>query len=128
MTGARIGRYIKVKGGFWWCSLMLAVILAVPCVGGPDNILNGVYNSVCILVLFPLIVSIGAGSEVRGSKNYALPADVRADELGVVTSGCPSFRAHHGFGRHHSLVHFHRMGMSEALRSACQGMVAGKMA
>ncbi len=67
---SRIGRYIKVKGGFWWCSLMLAVILAVPCVGGPDNILNGVYNSVCILVLFPLIVSIGAGSEVRGSKSF----------------------------------------------------------
>ncbi len=28
----RIGRFIKVKGGFWWCSLILVVLFAVPCI------------------------------------------------------------------------------------------------
>ena len=67
---SRIGKYIKVRGGFWWCALLLVIALAVPCVGGPGNILNGVYNALCILVVFPLLVSVGAGSEIKGSKSF----------------------------------------------------------
>lgn len=66
---SRIGRFIKVKGGFWWCSLILVVLFAVPCIGGAGNILNGVYNAVCILICFPLIVMMGAGSEIKGQRS-----------------------------------------------------------
>lgn len=66
---SRIGRFITVRGGFWWCSLLLAVLLAVPCVGGEGNVLNGVYNAVCILLLFPLIVMMGAGSRLTDPKS-----------------------------------------------------------
>ena len=66
---SRIGRFIKVKGGFWWCSLILVVLFAVPCIGGAGNILNGVYNAVCILICFPLIVMMGAGSEIKGQRH-----------------------------------------------------------
>lgn len=66
---SRTNRFITVRGGFWWCSLLLAILLAIPCVGGPDNILNGVYNAVCILVAFPLIVSLGAGSRLTDPKS-----------------------------------------------------------
>ena len=48
---SRIGRFITVRGGFWWCSLLLAVLLSVPCVGGEGNVLNGVYNAACILFM-----------------------------------------------------------------------------
>ena len=66
---SRIGKFIKVKGGFWWCSLILVVLFAVPCIGGAGNILNGVYNAVCILICFPLIVMMGAGSEIKGQRS-----------------------------------------------------------
>jgi peptidoglycan/LPS O-acetylase OafA/YrhL len=66
---SRIGKFIKVKGGFWWCSLLLVVIFSLPCIGGPDNILNGIYNSLAILVLFPVIVMMGAGSSIIGEKS-----------------------------------------------------------
>ncbi len=66
---SRIGKFIKVKNGFWWCSLILAVLFSIPCVGGADNILNGVYNATCILVLMPLVVMMGAGSHIKGEKS-----------------------------------------------------------
>lgn len=65
---SRIGKKITLKGGFWWCSLLLAAVLAIPCVGGEGNILNGVYNAFCIIAVFPLIVAIGAGSVIKGAK------------------------------------------------------------
>ena len=66
---SRIGKFINVKNGFWWCSLILAVLFSIPCVGGADNILNGVYNATCILVLMPLVVMMGAGSQIKGEKS-----------------------------------------------------------
>ena len=73
---SRIGKLIKVKNGFWWCSLMIVVILCMPWMGisetGDGRWTNGLYEAVCILVLFPLIVMIGAGSSVIGSKSAAI--------------------------------------------------------
>ena len=66
---SRIGRKIKLNHGFWWCTLILIAIFSIPCVGGEGNILNGVYNAACILILFPLIVMMGAGSELKGAKS-----------------------------------------------------------
>lgn len=66
---SRIGKFIRIKGGFWWCSLILVILLSMPCVGGERNVLNGVYNAVCILICFPLIVMAGAGSELRGNRS-----------------------------------------------------------
>ena len=66
---SRVGKLITVKGGFWWCSLAIVVLFAMPRVGGdnPENFwMNGLYEIVCILVAFPLIVAIGAGSSTRG--------------------------------------------------------------
>ena len=65
---SRIGKRIRIQGGFWWCSVILAVALSIPCVGGEGSILNGIYNAFCIIVIFPLIVMIGAGSVINGAK------------------------------------------------------------
>ncbi len=75
-TGLLLSRMkwlITVRGGFWWCSLLTAAILVVPCVG-PDSMpwIDGAYNAVAILLLFPLIVSMGAGSRVTDSKSMAI--------------------------------------------------------
>lgn len=69
---SRIGNFINIKGGFWWCSLILVSLLAIPCIGGEGSILNGIYNAVCILILFPIIVLIGAGSQIHETKGAAV--------------------------------------------------------
>ncbi|ESQ91756.1 acyltransferase [Asticcacaulis sp. AC460] len=60
----RLGRRIKVPNGFAVCSLLLIVALALPRFGGTDKLwLNGIYDSACVILLFPLIVAIGAGEK-----------------------------------------------------------------
>ena len=73
---SRLGKLIKVKAGFWWCSLAIVVLLCMPWMGlgteGDSRWTNGLYEAVCILVAFPLIVAVGAGSSVTGSKSSAI--------------------------------------------------------
>lgn len=63
---SRTGKYITVKGGFWWCSLLLLIVLCTPYMGDSINIRDGIYNAACILFIFPLMVMIGAGSRISG--------------------------------------------------------------
>lgn len=66
---SRVGKFIRLRGGFWWCSLILLTAFAIPCIGGEGNILNGAYNSLCILLIFLLIVAAWAGSRITGKKS-----------------------------------------------------------
>ena len=59
---SRIGKFIKVRGGFWWCALVLVLILAMPNVGGRQGVPDGLFQAISILVIFPLLVLAGAGS------------------------------------------------------------------
>lgn len=71
---SRVGKFITVKGGFWWCALIVALCQAMPRVGGiePENYwMNGLYESVVILAVFPLVIAMGAGSKVVGKKSQA---------------------------------------------------------
>ena len=73
---SRVGKLIKVKAGFWWCSLMIVVLFCMPWMGigteGEARWTNGLYEAICILVCFPLIVAMGAGSSVKGGKSEAI--------------------------------------------------------
>lgn len=70
---SRINKLIKIKRGFWWCSVLIIVMLAMPRIGGMENIwMNGAYEAFCILIICPLIVAIGAGSDIKGKKSVAV--------------------------------------------------------
>ncbi len=75
----RMGKFINVKGGFIWASLLLVVLFAVPTLGTltdplPGDYLlhntqpwmNGLYEAIVVVVMFPIIVSMGAGSPLKG--------------------------------------------------------------
>lgn len=65
---SRVGKFITVKGGFWWCALAVVTCQTMPRIGGADADnywMNGLYEALCILVVFPLIVAVGAGSKVE---------------------------------------------------------------
>ena len=66
------GSPIRLNGGFWWCSLALVVLFSVPCIGGKTGVPDGIYQAVCILLLFPLIVLTGAGSVTKGKRSTAV--------------------------------------------------------
>ncbi|MGI6233529.1 MAG: acyltransferase family protein, partial [Prevotella sp.] len=70
---SRMRKLIKVRAGFWWCGLLVAVILVMPRIGGTSTAwMNGLYECICILVMFPLIVSMGAGSTVTGKFSVSI--------------------------------------------------------
>ena len=66
------GSPIHLKGGFWWCSLALVVIFSIPCIGGKTGVPDGLYQAICILMVFPLIVLTGSGSVTTDAKSTAV--------------------------------------------------------
>ncbi len=60
----RLGKRIKVKNAFAVCSLLLVVAMALPRFGDKTHRWeNGLYEAIVILVVFPIIVAIGAGEQ-----------------------------------------------------------------
>jgi peptidoglycan/LPS O-acetylase OafA/YrhL len=64
----RVGTRARVRHSFAISSLLLVVALSLPRLGAtPHHWSNGLYDVLCVLLLFPLIVAIGAGEkEVDG--------------------------------------------------------------
>lgn len=71
---SRLGWLIRTrKNAFWWCSLMIIVVLSVPRIGGEDGYwMNGLYEAFCIICIFPVIVSMGAGGRITGKRSAAV--------------------------------------------------------
>lgn len=69
---SRLKWHIRLKHGFWWCSLLVILFLSMPWLGigieGTERWTNGLYEAFCILIGFPLIVTMGAGSSARNGK------------------------------------------------------------
>ena len=69
MLLARTFKPREVKGAFWICSAMLIAVFAVPYIAKSGAIsLNSLYEVVCIAVIFPFIVWLGACG--KGGDNY----------------------------------------------------------
>ncbi|MFT3935910.1 MAG: acyltransferase [Chitinophagaceae bacterium] len=63
---SRVAKPVYIKNAFLWCSLLLAVVLLMPRIGGAAHLwANGLYEAFCIIIVFPLIVYIGASGVVR---------------------------------------------------------------
>jgi peptidoglycan/LPS O-acetylase OafA/YrhL len=58
----RIGARLKIDHTFAACSLLLVVALSLPKFGSAQTPwINGLYESLCVILVFPFIVSLGAG-------------------------------------------------------------------
>jgi peptidoglycan/LPS O-acetylase OafA/YrhL len=63
----RMGKLIHIKSAFAVSSLLIIIVLSIPRIGGSEHLwMNGLYESFSIIILFPLIVSIGAGGKITG--------------------------------------------------------------
>lgn len=62
----RIVQPTYIKNAFLWCSLLIAAVLFMPRIGGAEHLwMNGLYEAFCIIIVFPLIVYIGASGVVH---------------------------------------------------------------
>ena len=61
---SRIFKSLQIKGAFWICSLILVPLLAMPRIGGAEHLwMNGLYDTLCCVVVFPLLVILGASGK-----------------------------------------------------------------
>lgn len=64
MLISRNFRQFKIRGAFWICSITLLIIFCVPYIEGKSPVcLNGVFEMICIAVIFPILVCIGASGK-----------------------------------------------------------------
>jgi peptidoglycan/LPS O-acetylase OafA/YrhL len=63
---SRICKPQQIKNAFLWSALLLITMLAIPRVGGSQLWINGLYDSLGIIFVFPFIVFIGASGTVSG--------------------------------------------------------------
>ena len=65
--GVLMSRIIKpanIRGSFWICTLSIIFLLSLPHLGGSQAPwINGIYDSICTLLLFPLILYVGASGK-----------------------------------------------------------------
>lgn len=67
MLLARTFKPCKIKGAFWICSIMLIAIFSTPYIAPENDIsLNSLYEVVCIAIIFPFIVWLGACGSCEG--------------------------------------------------------------
>ena len=70
MLLARKFRPVKVRGAFWICSAVLLVLFFVPYIEGKNVIcFNGLYESICIFLIFPALVWIGASGKTTDQRS-----------------------------------------------------------
>ena len=61
---SRVFKPVHIRGAFWICSLTIAVLLSVPHIGGTEALwMNGIYDSVCSIIIFPILVYLGASGK-----------------------------------------------------------------
>jgi peptidoglycan/LPS O-acetylase OafA/YrhL len=60
----RLAARIQLKGAFLISGLLLIVALSLPRFGGTQHHwMNGLYEALCVVLIFPVIVAIGAGEK-----------------------------------------------------------------
>jgi peptidoglycan/LPS O-acetylase OafA/YrhL len=58
---SRVFKPAPIKGAFWLGSLAIVFLSALPRIGGSENLwMNGLYDTICVVLLFPLLVYLGA--------------------------------------------------------------------
>jgi len=66
----RSGKRLRVRHAFAVSGVLLILALALPRMGDtPHDWRNGLYDAACVLLLFPLIVAIGAGQKLADGKS-----------------------------------------------------------
>lgn len=73
MLIARRFHPVKVRGAFWIASATMAILFMVPYIPGKTPVcLNGVFEAVCIIIVFPILLWLGASDRPAGRRMKAV--------------------------------------------------------
>ena len=119
---SRVFRPVRIRGAFWLCSLAVVAIAAIPRLGGAERLwLNGLYDTLCAVVLFPLILWFGASGRTTDRLSAAI-----CKFLGDISY--PLYIGHHPFIYwYYAWVKNERLTFGESLPGAA-ALVAGSVA
>lgn len=63
---SRVFKPANVKGSFWIGGLAIVILSAIPRIGGSEHLwMNGLYDTLCVIILFPAIVYLGASEKMK---------------------------------------------------------------
>lgn len=63
----RLHLRLHVRNAFLWCSLLLILTFALPRFGTPTTLWkNGLYEAAMVILVYPVIVAMGAGEQIHG--------------------------------------------------------------
>lgn len=117
----RVFRPVPVRGAFWLGSLAIVVVAAIPRLGGSQHLAwNGLYDTLCCVVVFPLLVYCGA------SERITTPFTTRLCRfLGAISY--PLYMVHYPFIYvYYAWVKNHNLSFAESLPGAA-ALVAGSL-
>lgn len=70
---SRVFKPVRIRGAFWICSLGLAILFSVPHLGGLEaSWMNGIFDSVCVLFILPVLVYLGASGKTTDKASFKL--------------------------------------------------------
>ena len=111
-----------VKGAWWICAAALIAVMAVPHISPAGAVsANGIYEAVCIILVFPAIVWLGAGSAATGSLSRACRG------LGAISY--PLYAVHYPlmYLFYHWMIGSHRLTLADTwpvVAALCCGSLA----
>ncbi len=102
---SRIGKYIKIKNGFELCAFLLIVMFFMPHLGGQEYMfLDGIYNSLLVLIAFPLLVIVGAGSSIENLRSQKVCKFLGDISYPLYITHYPWIHLHIGWVREHKAL------------------------
>ena len=65
----RAAKLTHIRHAFLLCGILIVAVLSIPRIGGSETVwFNGIYESICIIFVFPLIVYLGASGEMQNGR------------------------------------------------------------
>lgn len=73
MLMARRFRPVRVRGAFWIAAIAMTLLFMVPYIPGRSPVCwNGVFEAVCIVIVFPVLLWLGASDRTAGKRQTAV--------------------------------------------------------
>lgn len=64
----RLYKPSNMRGGFWIAALIIVGLLGMPRIGGEEKLwANGIYEAFCVIIVFPLILMMGASETSKSA-------------------------------------------------------------
>lgn len=72
MLMARRFRPVRIRGAFWIATVAMTLLFMVPYIPGKTPVCwNGVFEAACIIIVFPILLWIGASDRTAGKRQRA---------------------------------------------------------